>query len=217
MKKQKIVGPLGAALCGVFLVGCPGGEQGAKGGSVSAALAPDTPEAPKPGAATPEEAYAQAKQAVTAGEWKKFYDLLVPSTRDKALGGMVFAATMMAGFSDDAKKKEEVEALSKKHGIGEPNKERKGPELEDEMARVVSTVTDKPGCFADYMAWLQANAKEGRKLELGTVERVTITGDAAIGYEVTPRPDGTKAEKALRFERVDGRWFMDVTYKEKRK
>jgi len=210
---KKIVGSLGAALCSVVLLGCPGGEQG--GGAKAEAVAPAV-EAPKPGAATPEEAYTQAKQCVSGGDWKGFYGLIVPATRDEALGGMVFAASMMAGFSDDKAKKDAVEALSKRHAIGEPSKEVKGEQLQAEMARVVSTVADKPGCFADFMAWLQANAKEGRKLELGTLERVTITGDTAQGFEVLPKPDGTKTEKPMRFQKVDGRWFMDLTAKDKK-
>ena len=209
---KKIVGPLGAALCSLLLLGCPGGEQG---GAKAEAVAPAV-EAPKPGAATPEEAYSQAKQLVTAGDWKGFYGLIVPAGRDEALGGMVFGASMMAGFSDDKTKKDAVEALTKKHGIGEPSKDVKGEQLQAEMARVVSTVADKPGCFADYMSWMQANAKEGRRLELGTLERVTITGDTAQGFEVMPKADGTKAEKPMRFQRVDGRWFMDLTAKAKR-
>jgi hypothetical protein len=46
-----------------------------------------------------------------------------------------------------------------------------------------------------------------------TLERVTSTSDTAQGFEVTPKADGTKAEKPMHFQKVDGRWFMDLTRK----
>lgn len=188
-----------AALTCVALIGCPGGP---KGGAPAAAQSG--------GAATPEEAFARAKQASAAGEWRTYYDLLAPTTRDEMLGGIVFASAMLAGFSKDPTLKTKVEDLAKKHGVREAEK-REPSEMDRVMVAAVAGVADKPACFADFMAWIVANNDEGATLlEMGVLDRVTITGDTAQGIQVTTKKGG-REESPIVFQRVDGRWFLDLT------
>jgi hypothetical protein len=190
-----------ALSCCLAQVGCPGGSGGASPPSATAA---------QPGAATPDEAFERAKQAASKGEWRTFYELLAPATRDRMLGGTVFAAAMLAGFSADPTRKTSVEDLAKRHGVRDA--EQADPDdMERALIAAVAGVGDKPGCFADFMAWVTANTEKGAALvEMGALERLTVTGDTAQGFQVTTK-EGGREVRPIGFQRVDGRWFVDLT------
>lgn len=161
----------------------------------------------KGGGSTPEAAYNNAKQAVQDKNWRGLYNACDP----EAVEVLILGSMMGAGFATMSNKdaKAELDEITKKHGLPENKAPMGGGDMKAAAKEALKDVKDKPGLFADLMAFMEKHMKDqgGMKNEMtGDIKDVKIEGETAKG--TVTRADGKSSE--IRFVRRNGLWYLSM-------
>jgi Fe-S-cluster formation regulator IscX/YfhJ len=168
------------------------------------------------GAPTPEAAFETFKASQAKGDYRTAFSQMTPDCLEISLGNSVIWVALMKDWLDPSKVAE-VEKIFNKYDVKTVDpKKLNFTHLQDTIKASVGDVKDKTACIAEVLTWIDKNCppqnrQEGLEQFAGaTLVGVRIEGDRASG---AMRYIEAQYEKMIpvRFERIGGRWFMDLT------
>lgn len=172
------------------------------------------------GSKTPEQVFADFKDAADKKDYKRMVGHLTDESQDMMVGGLVFVGSFAAGMGEmpggsaDAKESsKKIADVLKKHGVGEdalknkPKGDNKDPEAA--MKELAALVKDKPGFIADMLAALPQKGSDGFEMKFGTLKNLKVEGDTATGT-VTQVSNGKDKEGPIKFVKKGGAWKIDL-------
>lgn len=149
-------------------------------------------------------------------KWERAFQCLTPDSQHHMVVGMMFGAGFLSA-TDEARKKD-LEAILKKHGLESGKKLKALP-----PKAALKNVKNPALLFGDLVLFIDENqpvkAGEKRKSILKQMAATKLTNFKVDGDKATAdiqQGERTRAN-AARFVRKDGKWYVDMTPKRRKK
>jgi len=157
---------------------------------------------------SPSDTYERARKAQAAGNHRAFAACLTPGSLDVMNARTCATIVTVTQLSDNPEMKKELAPLLARHGLSVLIQKNNKP-----GAGLFARVKDKPGLYADMMAFMSAHRKKGSQLprqvdSLGQLTELKTSGKTATGI-VTVTEKGTEIRTRIQFKKIDGSWLID--------
>ena len=180
--------------------GCGGGDNKTGDGKNSSENKKDNTTT-KVDQSSPEKVFESFKKALAAKEWKNVLACVTENSRGKIVLHLLHAVESAVG--SDEKRRDSINKIRKKHGIL----------VEGKSSGAFPVIRDKVGLMTDLSSWMEKNPpKTKRESILAEFARTELSKFETVGDKATAVAirDGTKRPKPFEFEKIDGKWYLEV-------